>query len=166
MIIKRALFVSAVLSISAFAEGPSYTGNIKDKPSTVEQHVNDEMSKTSKKIEIESQKKEVQLKKEAPKDLRVDPPPKRKTPFIVDPKKPYKSDPSVLRDQYDQNLGKDPSTEFEQEIIEQRNPPADSGMSKEEFIRQFKENAAKAGVKVEVDPNTMKAKPVHNNGSN
>lgn len=162
MIIKGLL----ILSSAALAQvGPSYTGEIKEKPSTTEQRVNDTMVKTNKKMEIESQKKEVELEKSAPKNLKLDPPPKKKTPFIVSPKAPP-ADPGVYRDQYDHGVGKDPSTEFEQGIIDQRNTPPNNGMSQEEFIRQFKENAAKAGVRVEVDPNTLKAREIKNSNGN
>lgn len=154
MIIKGIL----ILITSVFAQGPSYTGNIKEKPSATEQRVNDEMVKTGKKIEIESQKHEIELKKNAPKNFKADPFVKKKVPFIVSPKKTYKTDSAILRDQYDQNMGKDPSSEFEQEIIDKRNSPPNPEMSDEEFIRQFKENAAKAGIKIEVDPNTLKAR--------
>lgn len=151
MILKLAF----VFSSFVFAQG-----------SKTDQRVNEHMQKMNKKIEIEAAKKEVELKKSAPKNFHADPAAKPKAPFRVYPtNNSVEPDPSVFPDQYDHSAGKDPSTEFEQNIQETRNEPT----SEEEnaaYIRQFKENAAKAGVKVNVDPKTLKARPVRNNSSN
>jgi hypothetical protein len=152
MMIKTLLILFSV----AFAQ--SNLNNFK-----VDQRVNEHLQKTNKKMEIEGKRKEVELRKDAPENLQPETPIKKKTPFIVHPQKPVQ-DPTILRDQYDQNAGKDPSTEFEQDIIQERDTPP--GMTNEEYVRQFKANAAKAGVKVEVDPKTLKARPVHTDGTN
>jgi hypothetical protein len=128
--------------------------------STVDQRVNEHMQQTNKRIEIEGDKKEVELKKQAPRNLQPEAPIKRKTPFIVNPKKDPKDD-TVFKDQYDHNNAKDPSTEFEQEITEKRDAPSQEQINRE-YIRQFQENAEKAGVKVQIDPKTLKARPVDN----
>jgi hypothetical protein len=149
-----------ILASLAFGQAPVNLDNSK-----VDQRVNEHLQKTNKKIEIEGQSKEVELKKDAPKNLQPGAPIKKKSPFIVDPAKPSQEDPTVLRDQYDHNLGNDPSTEFEQGIIEERGGPS-TDETNAEYIRQFQENAAKAGVKVKVDPKTLKATPVKSSGSN
>lgn len=154
MLIKGLIILSSVV----MAQGPEYTGNIEQKTSEREKRVNENLIKTNKKMEIEGKKKEIELKKEAPKNLKADPDPKKKSPFIVHPKPANPNDPGVYRDQYDHNLGKDPSTEFEQTVQENRNAPPES-MTNEEFVRQFKENAEKAGVKVHVDEKGV-ARPI------
>lgn len=132
--------------------------------SQADKRVNEHMQKTQKKIEIEGLQKEVELKKDAPNNLYPETSKKPKSQFIVHPPKEAQ-DPAVLKDQYDHSAGSDPSTEFEGDIIKERNAtPADE--ANREYIRQFKENAAKAGVKVEVDPKTLKARPVKNDGVN
>ncbi len=146
-----------ILSTSAFAQ--VHTGQSK-----TEIRVNDHMQKTNKKIEIEAQQKEVELKRDAPKNLKADPKPKKKDPFVVFPKE-QPQDQNIYRDQYDHSVGKDPAMEFEQQVQEARDTPT----AEEEnaaYIRQFKENAAKAGVKVHVDPKTLKARPVQGSGTN
>src|SRR3989344_457566 len=81
------------------------------KQSKVDERVNEHLQKTNKKIEIEGQKKEVELKKDAPANLKPEAAPKMKAPFVVNPPK-TPQDSTILRDQYDHNIGKDPSTEF------------------------------------------------------
>ena len=155
--------VGFLFCASSFAQGPEYTGQIKSESSAKEKRVNDLIIKTNKKIEIEGAQKEVELKKNAPKDLKVDPPSKKKAPFIVNPQAPPQ-DSRVFRDQYDHGQGADPSTQFEQQVIDDRNTPTEQ-MTNEEFVRQFKENAAKAGVRVHVDPKTLKARPIKDGSS-
>ncbi|MES2769395.1 MAG: hypothetical protein V4596_09635 [Bdellovibrionota bacterium] len=165
LIILNLIILNAILPNMAFAQGPEYTGNIEQKPSKVEQRVNDKIISTGKRIEIEGQRKEMELKNEAPKNLQAVPTQKKRAPFIVNPKQQNPQDPGVFRDQYDHAVGKDPSTEFEQQVIENRNTPP-PGVTNEEFVREFKENAARAGVKVEVDPKTLKARPVKDSTGN
>lgn len=155
MIIKGLILISSL----AFAQGPEYTGTIQQKPSPSEKRVNDEIIKTNKKMELESKRKEIELKKEAPKSLRAQPPVKVRPPFVVHPKQDSPNDTRAYPDQYDHSVGKDPSTEFEQGVIENRNHPTQE-MQNAEYIRQFKANAEKAGVKVEIDPKTLRARPV------
>jgi beta-glucosidase-like glycosyl hydrolase len=126
--------------------------------SASEQRVNEHLQKTHKKIEIDGQKREVELRKNAPSSLTPQTPKKKKSPFIVNPTEQHKEDPEIYSDHYDHSAGKDPVSEVEQNVLEQR--AVQPEMTNEEFVKQFKENAAKAGVKIEVDPKTLKAKPV------
>ena len=143
-----------ILSSVVFAQNSSKT----------DKRVNEHLQKTHKKIEIEAQKKELELRKDAPKNLYPQNEPKKKAPFIVYPKK-VTPDPEVMDDQYNHSIGQDPSMEFEESVLEQRNAPTAEEENRE-FIRQFKENAEKSGIKVEVDPKTLKARPIKNNGNN
>lgn len=162
MLIKGLIVLSSVVMAQG---GPEYTGTIDHKNSEREKRVNENLIKTDKKMEIEGKKREVELKKEAPKNLRADPGPKKKAPFIVHPNTSVPNDTRVFRDQYDHNQGKDPSSEFDQSVQENRDARPEA-MTNEEFVRQFKENAAKAGVKVEVDEKGV-ARPVKpQNGTN
>lgn len=125
-----------------------------------ENRVNEHLQKTHKKIEIEGERREVELKKTAPKKtLKPVQVPAKKQPFMVVPPAQQQVDKKIMPDQYDHGAGKDPSTEFEQQVIDGRNKPT-LEEERAEYIRQFKENAAKAGVKVEVDPKTLEARPV------
>lgn len=124
--------------------------------SKTEQRVNEHMQKTGKKIEIEGAKKELELKKNAPKTLRPDPIKSKETFKVYT--QPYEPDPRVFPDQYDHSVGRDPSMEFEQDIHEVRTAPTPE-QENAAFIRQFKENAAKAGIDIKIDSN-YKARPV------
>ncbi len=151
------LYIS--IAVSLVLGSPGVMAQLKHSESRVNEH----LQKTHKKIEIESAKREVELQKTAPKNLKpVQIPPKKK-PFIVEPPTPQ-ADKKIMRDQYDHGVAKDPSTEFEQQIIDARGSPTVEEQQAE-YIRQFKENAARAGVKVEVDPKTLKARPVGDGGS-
>lgn len=160
MLIKGLIILSSLV----MAQGPEYTGSIEKKNSEREKRVNENLIKTNKKMEIEGKKKEMELKKEAPKDLKADPGPKKKAPFIVHPKPTSSDDPRVYRDQYDYDLGKDPSTEFDQNVQDNRDAQPES-MTNEEYVRQFKENAERAGVKVHVDEKGV-ARPVKGGSGN
>jgi hypothetical protein len=128
--------------------------------SAVENRVNEHLMDTSKKMEIQGQQREVNLEKASPDYLEYNPPVQKQQPFVVDPVK-QPADTSIYRDQYDHPTAYDPGQQVQEEVQyqhEQRDLAAEAQKSREEYIRQFQENAAKAGVKVEVDPKTLKVK--------
>jgi hypothetical protein len=140
--------------------------SIANAQNAIEQRVNEHLIETSKKIEIDGQKKSTELQKDYPKYLEYNPPSvaKKKQPFVVVPPKPD-NDPNIYRDQYDHPTFNDPETQVQEDVQYQRdvaNDIQEQEKSREEFVRKFQENAAKAGVKVKVDPKTLKAHPETN----
>jgi len=126
--------------------------------SKYDERVNDHLIETSKKIEIESQEQQVKLRRDSPDYLEYDPPrAKKPKPFVTETPK-QKKDPEIYRDQYDHPTEYDPAVQVEQDLQQERAIANDEKKSQEEFIRKFKENAEKAGIKVDIDPDTLKVK--------
>ncbi len=152
------MLLKCFLILSSIVVAQVHTGQSK-----VEQRVNEHMQKTGKKIEIEAAKKEVELKRSAPERLRAEPFRKQKKSSFKVYTTPHEPDPEIFPDQYDHSVAADPAIEFERDISEVRTLPT-AEQENAAFVRQFKENAEKAGVKVHIDPD-YKARPIKSRGT-
>ncbi len=123
-----------------------------------EQRVNEHLSKTHKKIEIERQKRETELRKEH-NQIQVDPlaqPIKRKG-FIERQPLPRKEDP-ILEDHFE-HQSNDPAQDIQRDVSDNQEETRKKELEQKAFIEEFKRRARESGVEVEVDPKTLKAKP-------
>lgn len=124
-----------------------------------ERLVNEHLIKTQKRIEIKGQKKEVELNNEKPWNVRADQE-KTRQPEPLNLQQERGFDEADLLDRKDSiPMENDPVNQVETVIRERRNLANESeSITNEEFIRKFQENAEKAGLKLQVDPNTYRVK--------
>lgn len=124
-----------------------------------ENRVNEHLSKTHKKIEIERQKREAELLKENA-NIQIDPvatPPKRKGFVEKYPTEPKPKD-NVIPDHFN-HYGSDPAQEIQRDVSETQESELQRKREQEAFIQEFKRRARESGIEVEVDPNTLEARP-------
>ncbi len=128
----------------------------------IEKRVNDHLINATKKVEIESKKREVELQKETLDPIQYNPPMiKKREPFVVIPA-PVAPDHNIYRDQYDHPIYNDPVVQAQEDVQYQRdlaNQNRELEKERAQYIQEFQENAAKAGIQIQVDPKTLKAKP-------
>lgn len=123
-----------------------------------ERRVNDHLSTTHKKIEIERQKREAELQKEH-NQIQVDPlaqPTKRKG-FIERQPMP-KREELIIEDHFD-HQSTDPAQDIQKDISDNQEQKRQQEIEQKAFIEEFKRRARESGVDVDIDPKTLKAKP-------
>jgi len=128
--------------------------------SKAEKLVHDDLVKTQKKLEIQSQKQETDLLKEKPMDVRNAPYYKRKDTFIMDQERNFED--RELFDGRQETSENDPVTQIERDVQFQRNVTSQGKeLTDEQFVEEFKKNAEKAGLKLKIDPKTLKVSPAN-----